>query len=169
MNIRRAIPTNEDLLGLAAVLPGYARVPAEKGTCMTQSLTAQIQAANSELMVKGNLDTIGEFFTPDYVVHLTDQDMTGGHAAIRKILGQYRRAFPDLQVEIEILVKAKDRVAWQRTLRATHQGNFRGFPATGRRMVWRDMVTSRFRDGLIVEDWLVTDLAERLLLARKQR
>jgi len=31
------------------------------------------------------------------------------------------------------------------------------------------MVTSRFRDGLIAEDWLITDLAERLLLARKRR
>ena len=32
----------------------------------------------------------------------------------------------------------------------------------------RDMVTSRFRDGLIAEDWLITDLGERLL-ARKRR
>ena len=30
------------------------------------------------------------------------------------------------------------------------------------------MVTSRFRDGLIAEEWLITDLAERLLLARKR-
>jgi predicted ester cyclase len=80
----------------------------------------------------------------------------------------YRRAFADLQVEVEILVKAKDRVAWQRTIRATQKGDFKGFPATGRRIVWRDMVTSRFRDGLIAEDWFITDLAERLLLARKR-
>ena len=32
----------------------------------------------------------------------------------------------------------------------------------------REMVTSRFRDGLIAEDWFLTDLAERLLLARKR-
>jgi hypothetical protein len=30
------------------------------------------------------------------------------------------------------------------------------------------MVTSRFRDGLIAEDWVITDLTERLLLARKR-
>jgi hypothetical protein len=29
------------------------------------------------------------------------------------------------------------------------------------------MVTSRFSDDLIAEDWLITDPAERLLLARK--
>ncbi len=79
-----------------------------------------------------------------------------------------RRAFPDLQVEVEILVEGKDRVAWQRTLRGTQQGDFMSFPACGRRIVWRDMFTSRFRDGLIAEGWVVTDLAERLLLARKR-
>jgi hypothetical protein len=78
-----------------------------------------------------------------------------------------QRAFPDLQIEVEILVEGKDRVAWQRTLRGTQQGDFMGFPPCGRQIVWRDMVTSRFRDGLIAEDWVITDLAERLLLARK--
>jgi steroid delta-isomerase-like uncharacterized protein len=135
---------------------------------MDRSLASKIQAANSALIANGNLDAIAEFFTPDYVAHLTDQNMAGGHDAIRKILDMYRRAFPDLQVKVEILVEGKDRVAWQRTLRATHQGDFKGFPATGRPIVWRDMVTSRFRDGLIAEDWLITDLAERLLLARKR-
>lgn len=117
-------------------------------------------------MATGNRDAIAEFFAPDYVAHGTGRDMRG-HGGIRRFLGMYRRAFPDIQFEVEILVKARDRVAWQRTLRATHAGSFRGFPATGRRIVWRDMVTSRFRDGLIAEDWVITDLAERLLLARK--
>lgn len=134
---------------------------------MRQSLGSKIEAANSALINNGHLDAIGDFFTPDYVAHLTDQDMTGGHDAIRRILDMYRSAFPDLQVEVEILVEAKDRVAWQRTLRGTHQGDFKGFPGTGRPIVWRDMVTSQFRDGLIAEDWFITDLAERLLLERK--
>ncbi len=80
----------------------------------------------------------------------------------------YQRAFADLQVEVEMLVEGKDRVAWQRTLRGTHQGDFMGFPASGHQILWRDTVTSRFRDGLIAEDWVITDLAERVLLARKR-
>ena len=79
----------------------------------------------------------------------------------------YRRAFADLEVEVEILVESDDRVAWQRVVRGTHRGAFRGFPATDRRLVWRDMVTSRFENGLIAEEWVLSDLAERLLLARK--
>ena len=133
---------------------------------MDRSLASKVEAANSALISKGQLKAIGEFFTPDYVAHLTDQDITG-HGAIQKFLGMLHSTFPDLEIEVEILVEGKDRVAWQRTLRGTHQGDFMGFPACGRQIVWRDMVTSRFRDGLIAEDWLITDLAERLLLARK--
>src|SRR5262245_16514152 len=132
---------------------------------MNRSLTSKIQAANAALIAQRNLDAIGEFFAPDYVVHLTDQDQ--GYGAIRTFLGMLLHAFPDLQIEVEILVEGKDRVAWQRKLRGTQQGDFMGFPASNRQVVWRHMVTSRFHDGLIAEDWVITDLAERLLMARK--
>ena len=134
---------------------------------MDQSLATKIQAANSALIANGNIEAVGEFFTPDYVLHLTDRSLESGHDAIRRFLGMLQRAFPDLQVEVEILLEGQDRIAWQRTLKGTHQGAFMGFPACGRQIVWRDMVTSRFRGGLIAEDWSITDLAERLLLARK--
>lgn len=135
---------------------------------MARSLAATVAAANSALMVNGNLDAVGEFFTPDYVAHATGEDLTGGHEAIRRFVGALRRAFPDLRLEVEILLESGDRVAWQRTFRGTQRGDYKGFPATGREVVWRDMVTSRFRDGRIAEDWVITDLAERLLLARKR-
>ncbi len=135
---------------------------------MAGSHVATIAAANATIMVDGNLDAIAEYFAPNYLVHLTGEDMTGGHELIRKVCGTYRRAFSDLKVEVEILVKSKDRVAWQRTIRATHKGSFKGFPATGRPIVWRDMLTTRFADGLIAEEWLLTDLAEQLLKARKR-
>ena len=135
---------------------------------MDTSLASKIQAANKALLANGKLDAVNQYFAKDYVAHLTDQDMTGGHDAIRKFVELYRQAFPDLEVDVKILVEGKDRVAWQRTLRGIHKGDFKGFPATGRTVVWRDMVTSRFRDGLIAEDWSISDLAERLLLARKK-
>lgn len=131
-------------------------------------LGLKIRAANDALLTNGQLDAVGKYFASDYVAHLTDQDLTGGHDAIRTVLAMYQRAFTDLRAAVDILVEGTDRVAWQRTLRATHRGDFKGFPATGRKIVWRDMVTSRFHDGLIVEDWVISDLAERLLLARKR-
>ena len=134
---------------------------------MKRLLAPRIEAANTALIVNGDVDAIPEFFSAVFVAHLTDRDLPGGHDAVRRILDQYLRAFAPLQVEVAILVESTDRIAWQRTLRGIHKGAFLGFPATGRPIVWRDMVTSRFEDGRIVEDWSISDLAERLLLARK--
>jgi predicted ester cyclase len=131
------------------------------------SLASRIRAANTALLVNGDVAAIPGFFAPGYVAHASGRDLTRGHDAIRQTVERWRRAFHDLTVDVEILVEAADRIAWQRTLHATHVGDYAGFPATGRRLVWRDMVTSRFEGGLIVEDWVISDLAEQLLRARR--
>lgn len=68
-------------------------------------------------------------------------------------------------------MRATDGAARPCCLAANARGHparqFHGFPASGREIVWRDMVTSRFRDDLIAEDWAISDLAERLLGAKK--
>lgn len=132
---------------------------------MKQTLDARILAANEELLNKGNAAAVAEFFTPNYVVHLVDQDLRG-HPMIKSFIKELRRAFPDLRVEVEILVSKGSRVAWQRTFRATHRGAFKGFPASGRTMLWRDMLVTRFEQERIAEEWAVSDLAEHLLAAR---
>lgn len=135
---------------------------------MTPALGEKIKAANAALLTEGRPDAVADFFAADYTVHLTDGALSGGHEAVRGAVAQLRRAFPSLRVEVEILVEHGDRVAWQRTLSGVQQGAFQGFPATARPVRWREQVTSRFHDGLIAEEWLVSDLAERLLRARKK-
>jgi len=130
-------------------------------------LQARINEANQALIVRGELDTVPDFFSADYLVHLTDLDVQRGHKMVRDTLAALRRSFVDLQVDIEILLAGTDRIAWQRTLHGAHEVAFKGFPGNGKRLVWRDMVTSRFEDGRIAEEWVLSDLAEQLLLARK--
>ncbi len=133
-----------------------------------RALSSKIRAANHALIEDGDCDAISIYFAPDYVAHLTDQDVAGGHKLIRGMMDLYQRAFPSPKVEVEILLEGPDRVSWQRTIRAKHEGAFKGFPSSGREIVWRDVVTSRFRDGLIAEEWVISDLAEQLLLSRKK-
>lgn len=134
---------------------------------MDQSHASTIRAANDALVAGRRLDAVEEFFAPAYVAHGTGRDLTGGPGAVRRFVGMLHEAFSNLEVDVQILVESGDRVAWQRTLRGTQSGSFMGFPATDRTVEWRDMVTSRFEDGMIAEDWVVTDLAEHLLRARK--
>jgi predicted ester cyclase len=133
-----------------------------------QSLSSKIQEVNETLIVHGNLAAVQDYFASDYVAHVTNEEVRGGHKLIQEHLLRYQRAFPNLKVDVEILIEGEDRIAWQRTLRAEQDGAFKGFPASGREIVWRDVVTSRFRDGLIVEEWVISDLAEQLLLSRKK-
>jgi predicted ester cyclase len=134
---------------------------------MQDSIASIVQEANAAIVGAGDMSSIPRFFSADYVAHGTEGDPVRGHAAIQRTVERWHRAFPDMSAEVEILIEASDRVAWQRTLRATQEGAYAGFPATGRRLVWRDMVTSRFEGDLIAEEWVVSDLAEQLLRARK--
>ena len=128
---------------------------------------SQIRKANAALLERGEVAAVADYFAPEYVVHLTGQDVSGGYDMIRHVIALYHKAFAGITTTVDILAQQGDRVAWQRTIRATHRGPFKGFPATNRPMVWREMITSEFRDGRIVEEWFLTDLAEQLLLTRK--
>jgi predicted ester cyclase len=134
---------------------------------MKSKNASHLKKANAALIERGDADAIGDYFSPKYIAHTTDKNLEGGHALIRQIVALYQRAFTDITTTLDILAEQGDRVAWQRTLRATHNGAFKGFPATNLRMVWREMAVSRFKDGVIVEEWFITDLAEQFLLARK--
>ena len=93
---------------------------------------------------------------------------SGSREIVQAAITQIRKAFPDLRVDVEILLEGVDRVAWQRTMRGVQQGAFKGFPACNRQVVWREMLVSRVENGLIIEEWLSTDLAEQLLESRKK-
>lgn len=126
-----------------------------------------ISKANEELINQGELDKIEAFFCSDYCVELTGKTLKGGHKGIEKILQQLQHSFSDLHVELEIFLAADSRVCWQRTFTAVHQAAYKGFPASGKSLCWRDMVCSEFREGKIAREWVLSDLAEQLLLARK--
>ncbi|HUF54549.1 MAG TPA: ester cyclase [Dehalococcoidia bacterium] len=121
----------------------------------------RIRAANDALLNEGNVDAVPEFFLPTYVNHATDGDIRG-QDVITGFVGALRDAFPDLRVEIQVLATEGDRVAWIRTHRGTHEGDFMGLPASGRTIVWRSMVVTRFEDGMIAEEWGVSELGARL-------
>ena len=134
---------------------------------MNPSLLKIIQDANAAILVGGKINEVKNYFTSNYVVHLTNRTLSGGHSTVQKVLDPLMRAFSNIDVQVEVLLEGTDRIAWQRTMTATHSGAFKGFPASGREIVWRDMVVSQFEGNLIKEEWVCTDLAEQLLQSRK--
>jgi len=130
------------------------------------ALATIICAANERLIEDGNINEIDKYFSEKYVVNFGGSEKSG-HVGIRGFTKAIRSAFSDLSVEVEILVESGSRIAWQRCFHGTQTGAFQGFPASGQRINWRDMVVSEFSDGKIAVEWVVTDLAEALLRSRK--
>ena len=74
----------------------------------------------------------------------------------------WRHAFPDFHTTIENVVAEGDWVAFHLRHHGTHEGEFLGVPATGRRVEFRSMVFNRFSNGIVVENWGLHDHAGAL-------
>ncbi|MEQ8957554.1 MAG: ester cyclase, partial [Coleofasciculus sp. C2-GNP5-27] len=107
---------------------------------MSSTLATKIAEANRVLLVEGDFDAIPEYFTQDYVVHLTEVDAKATHGTIREVLTKIRERFSDIEVDVKILLASDNRVAWYRDLRGVQTGSYQGFPATNKPVKWRQMM-----------------------------
>lgn len=122
-----------------------------------------IKDACKALLEKGDLEVIDSVFSVDYVAHAGSRQFKG-HAFIKEFMRQLHKALPDMKlVKIEFLAQTNDRVVWQRTLKGTHEAAMQGAPASGKKLTWTEMLTSRFEGDKIVEEWLVSELAGEML------
>lgn len=80
-----------------------------------------------------------------------------------QILGMMRSAYPDVQWTLDDTVIEDDRVVAQFTLRGTHEGEFFGVPASGKKIQVRAMAIYRFQDGKIVEETGMPDIFGMML------
>jgi predicted ester cyclase len=77
---------------------------------------------------------------------------------VRQRVAAFRRAFPDLSVEPDLLIAEDDLVAMRATGRGTHLGTFQGLAPTG--SSWSATCTALYRvqGGAIVDAWVQWDL-----------
>ena len=126
-----------------------------------------LRDATHKLIEGGDTSGIPDYFAENYIVNF-GSSRKSGHESIRGFTKAIHAAFARLRVDLETLIEADDRVAWRRTIHGTQTGAFQGFPASGLDLTWHEMVVSRFVNGKIAEEWVVSDLAEVLLRSRKR-
>lgn len=108
-----------------------------------------------EEIYNGNLDIIEDVVADEYVATagpLSPAQYKANNVAMA-------RAFPDRRVHIHEIIAEGDWVALHTTVEATHLGEWRGIPPTGKRVTWTGTIFRRVRDGKIVRgyatfDWL---------------
>jgi steroid delta-isomerase-like uncharacterized protein len=106
--------------------------------------------------------TIDELVDPDVLIRTPLPIGSTGREALKEVFGRLRRAFPDLQIEIEDLIAEGDKVVSRNTVTGTHRGEYMGIAPTGRTVTYDEIFVVRFADGRIIETWGVVDVAAQM-------
>ena len=95
-----------------------------------------------------NLDAVGDYYADERVVQ-----------RVRSGCFSYFQAFPDLHLSIEELVAEGDKVFCRSTMTGTHDGEYKGIPATGRHVSAESAEVFRIEGGKFVGYWCMTNVA----------
>lgn len=108
-----------------------------------------------EVWASGNLDFAAEVFRDDYVRHdLRPTKAAPGPAGQALIAEQFRRAFPDLEWHVDLVLGDGDLVAARWTAEGTNSGPWADVAPTGRRVNFSGVNIFRFDDsGKVAEIW----------------
>ena len=120
-------------------------------------LKALAQRMFTEVFNEGNLATADELVDESFVEHEEFPGVTPDKAGFIAFVSATRSAFPDVSFDAVAMVAEGDEVWAQITIRGTHEGDFLGIPATGRRIEVPAVDRIRVRGGKIVEHWGVMD------------
>lgn len=112
---------------------------------------------------RGNETVLAEVIAPDWGSHGTQSatatpgGLPPGIAGVKKLHQEVRAIWPDFRWTIEDIFGEGDRVAVRMTNHATHQGTYRGIPATGREVMFSAIWIFRLAEGKIAEVWRSAD------------
>ena len=124
---------------------------------MSDANKATVQRFVGDLVVKGNLDVVDELVADDYVEHSPLPGLPTGKAGLKQLATMFRTGFPDLAISDEDLIAEGDKVVMRQVTTGTHQGEFMGIAATGRKITVNEIHVVRLTNGQIVEHWGVED------------
>ena len=109
-----------------------------------------------EVWNQGRAEAIGEMFAADGIAHGLSDDPAKplrGPEGFLPFHGQFRGAFPNIEVVVEDQIAEGELVATRCSVRGKHTGEHLGFAATHSPVEFTGMSITRIKDGKIVEAW----------------
>ena len=111
-----------------------------------------------DMLNAGDIDGFGELLADDFVEHEETPGLAPTREGVMDFFRMYRTAFPDLRMDPEDVLVSGDKVVARVRATGTHQGEFMGIPATGKRIDVQLVDIVRFADdGRAHEHWGVFD------------
>ncbi|WP_437551470.1 ester cyclase [Sorangium sp. So ce367] len=115
---------------------------------MSKDLAEKARRALERVCSGSGLEPASRYYSPSFVDHVNDLEFRG-HAGVERSVTLYRSLLTDMSISVEDQVVEGDRV----TSRFVISGTSHGRPVR-----FSGITISRFENGLIVEDWSVTDM-----------
>ena len=108
-----------------------------------------------ELFNEGKVEEAKDFVTPDMIYHGLEE--LRGLEDFKKWIIEDRKAFPDMEVTIVEDIAEGNNVAVRWTLKATHEGDFAGLPASHEKFEAHGADIFHFENNKIKEAWTIFD------------
>ena len=117
-----------------------------------------------ELGNRGNMVVIPELVGSEFVNHQLDGHEVRGPEGMRRVVGEFRTAFPDVHVTVDDQIAEADIVVTRWTAAGTHRGPLGEVAPTGKRVKFSGISMMRFDNVRLIEEW---ELADQLGLLRQ--
>jgi predicted ester cyclase len=115
---------------------------------MSEQLKDVVRDYYARVINGRDLDAVDQFFVDERLVE-----------GVRAGCFRYFEAFPDMHVSLDELIAEGDRVFLRSTLTGTHDGEYKGIPATGRHVATESAEVFRIADGKFAGYWCLTNVA----------
>lgn len=111
-----------------------------------------------EVLNTGNIDRVPEFCADDIVDHEEGPPGTPeGIEGVKAFVQMFHDGFSDVHASVEEVLADGDRVVARVRFTGTHDGDFMGIPASGKKIDMETIDIVRVADGKAAEHWGVTD------------
>jgi predicted ester cyclase len=123
-------------------------------TLTTEEKRNVLRRVSGEIFGQGRIEAVDELLAPDFVDHDPLPGVSPDRDGVKKLVGLFRGAFPDFEVEVLHTVVEGDKAVDHISSTGTHEGEFMGVEPTGIRIKTSAIVISRLGgDARIAERW----------------
>lgn len=125
---------------------------------MSVETKAIVRRLYEEVWNKRRFEVVNEIISPSHA--LNDPQMTGsavGPDAYKRQVTLFIAAFPDLQFTIEDVVAEKDKVVVAWVISGTHKREFRGIPASNKKVTVEGITINHVTNGKITDSDVSVD------------
>jgi hypothetical protein len=121
--------------------------PSEPSNAPETDIVMQARAALERVCSGAGLDSSSRYYSPAFVDHVNSLEFHG-LGGVQRSVDLYKSVLSDIRITVDEQLVDENRVASRFVVAGT---------SYGRRVRFNGITISRFENGLIVEDWSVTD------------